>query len=214
MKTKLLILSFISALTLLVSCNPPEPDSKEMTAESCMELMKSYYPYSLDEDFVFVNDSLNLRWEAKAYDAQKKGIYPWPHIDNDEDSEKNPDGWSCDIHAWVLENGVSPYAYGKSQISTYISYRPNTKFESPFIINWVAEIYLSGEDKYQADERFYCRDATELSSTFADTIVLSIDYHSTHEPIPEGSYVRIVKNVGITDLSFDGGKTVWRRVKE
>ena len=213
MKTKLFLLSILGAFALLVSCDPPEPDSKEMTAESCMELMKSYYPYSLDEDFVFVNDSLNLRWEAKAYDAQKKGIYPWPHIYK-WTAERKEGAWDCDIHAWVLENGVSPYAYGKSQISTNVSYNPNTEFESPFIIYWVAEIYLSGEDKYQADEQFYCRDATELSSTFTDTIILPINYHSTHEPIPEGSYVRIVKNVGITDLSFDGGKTVWRRIKE
>lgn len=214
MKTKLLILSFISALTLLVSCERPDPD---LTAQSCLDLLAPYYPYSLDEDFIFVNDSLGERWEAKAYDVKKKGIYPWTHISDNKGSKKNPGGWGCDINAWVLENGVSPYAYSKSDLYTTIVYQPSITPDMPIGINWSTHIYLSGEEWYDGGVYMGFHSSTEFVSHFPDTIVLPINNHSTstgYVSVPEGSYMRVVKNKGITDLSLDGGQTVWRRVKE
>lgn len=214
MKTKLLILSFISALTILVSCERPDSD---FTAQSCLDVLAKYYPYSLDEDFIFVNDSLGKRWEAQAYDNRGKGIYPWTHITSYEDERKG--NWICEIEAPVLENDVDPKAYKKSYMYTCVEYSPEiTPPALPIQITWIYYIYLSGEEWYNGNVfTMNFHNAAEFASDFPDTIVLPINNHHTSVgsiPVPEGSYIRIVKNKGITDLSLDGGQTIWRRVKE
>ena len=211
MKTKLFIVSLIGALTLLVSCERPDSD---LTAQSCLDLLAPYYPYSLDEDFIFVNDSLGKRWEAQAYDNRGKGIYPWTHMTSYEKEKRG--GWNCDIYAWALENGVKPRTYENSYVTTSIINLPNEGNTPPISLKWSFYLYLSGEEWYDGGLRVEC-DEKELISLFSDTIVLPINNHHTSEgfvPIAQGSYIRVVKNKGITDLSLDGGQTVWRRVKE
>lgn len=100
---------------LLISCNTPEPEQQEkITAETCLNMLLAYYPYSLDENFVYVNETTGRKWDAKAYDRYKNEEYPRTSVTN------NPSGyWDIEIMAEILENGGSPFADEMSYQSAY-----------------------------------------------------------------------------------------------
>ena len=56
-------------------------------------------------------------------------------------------------------------------------------------------------------------DTAEAFSFFTDTITIPLisQVKPNQKELPEGSFVHIVKNQGITDFSTDG-ETVWRRI--
>ena len=78
MKTKLFIISLLVAATgLLVSC---DRGLSEADLKNYINALKYYYPYSLNEEFIFENESLGQTWEALPYDDYNEGVYPYTHI--------------------------------------------------------------------------------------------------------------------------------------
>lgn len=66
MKSKLFVLSLIVATGLFSSCKTEEPTETDWN--NYVAALKHYYPYSLEDQFLFVNDSLGRTWEAQPYD--------------------------------------------------------------------------------------------------------------------------------------------------
>lgn len=90
MKTRLHLFIITSAFALLTACMP-DPELNEVTPETCAAALVKYFPYSIDEKFIFVNDNLNHRIEAKAHDGYKKGTYPATYINEDNGKDLNSD---------------------------------------------------------------------------------------------------------------------------
>lgn len=220
MKSKNLIISlFFGALALLVSCAPQEPEMKEVTAETCLDMLSAYFPYSIDEKFIFVNESLNKRCESDAHDRLKNGIYPEKHLRvEDEGGEGTENNWGCDIHACMFNNQIPldslSYTHEwMERISAYILYNP-LESASPIEMIWRVDFRISRKEYFTGFMDVHCL-KTELFPMLKDTITLPIVavLYQNSDVVPEGSYVKIVKNQGMTEFSMDG-QTVWKRVKE
>ena len=223
MKTKLLILSFISVvgtLLFLTSCKPTEPDLKEVNPKTCLKAYMLYYPYLIDENFIFVNEELTRRWEVLAYDWTKKGVYPetymssYDEIENEEPNE-NYGNWSSTIYAYMLEKGISPTLDEPSVISTYITHTKDANLGKPISIAWQITLRLSDDEIYFGNLLNSCSEE-EMSSMITDTITIPMLYQRSSSLItlPKGSYALIIKRKGLTEFSVDGGQTVWKRVIE
>ena len=205
---------------MIVSCGHPNPpDPQDYTPEACINALLPYFPTSLYEDFIFVNDSTGRRWEATAYDRLNKGIYPEIHI-TDYSGEENGElsqgygDWAIEISALILENGVSPRADDMTQMLAFCRYYDNDSIR-PLRLEWGVTIRLSEQELYGAGLSGWY-DMSEITH-FPDTIVYPVvNQRGEHGYVPglEGSYVRVVKHQGMTDFSVDGGQTIWKRVKE
>ena len=217
MKTKLFLLSLMAIV--LASCKPVEPDTI-VSAKSCLEDYLNYYPYSLNEKFIFVNEDLNRRWEGEAYNRKGDKSYPETHIlcnNNQENGEPNENygNWNSTIHASILEKGISPTHDEPSCIATYIDYVAGSNMGKPITISWNFSFRLSDEEIYHGELLNSCTES-EMSSMLTDTIVVPMLYQRGNSIIalPEGSYALIIKRKGLTEFSVDGGQTVWKRIKE
>ena len=206
MKTRLFIFGFMTISTLLVSCKQ-KPDREEI--QQYLEELKLYYPYSPEEELVFINDELGQTWEAKAID--NKGTYPITRIaciDYGRGSESYGD-WNVIIEAPMQEKGLSSSEYMTNLTAAIIG---NTNYAnilwSPTIRISDAEIYISRLEIKGKKKDIY--------SMLTDTVIIPLQGRSengTFQIIQETAYARIVKHQGLTDFSTDG-KTVWKRVKE
>jgi len=221
MRTKLFIFSLLSATLLMTACQHPEEpqQQKNVDAEMCLELLLPYYPYTIDEEFIYVNETTGRRWEAKAYDRRREGIYPETRVTNHqgiEEGEISPSygDWETEIHAFMLEKGVE---WKEDKITTQsieVLYDASEKKYSPATLYCMISIRLSRDEYYQGNYSIYCY-PNDIPSLLTDTIFIPITYHRGAPNIaaPEGSYARIIKNQGLAEFSVDG-KTVWKRVKE
>lgn len=220
MRTKLFLFSLIGTFALLTSCTP-KPELNEVTPETCVAALAKYFPYSIDEKFIFVNESLNHRIEAKAYDAYKQGIYPQTIVEADQGEEGE---WTSSVHAFMFNSRINPDSsalasyFWVERISAWVINSPSEGAASIRLV-WGMSLRLSmekQEEYFTAYWDVHCK-PSELASLLTDTIsmpiqtIVSPDMDTT---IVDGSYVHIVKNKGITDFSLDGGKTFWRRVVE
>ena len=222
MRTELFIFSLLSATLLMTACQHPEEpqQQKNVDAEMCLELLLSYFPYTIDEEFIYINETTGKKWEAKAYDRRGEGNYPETRVTNHqgiEAGEISPSfgDWETEIHAHILEKGVKWKEGKRSDQSIQISYDASEKEYSPTELWWEIKIDINNDDFYEAEEKIFCY-PNDIPSLLTDTITLSINYQqgAPNHAASEGSYARIIKNQGLTDFSVDGGKTIWRRVKE
>ena len=218
MKTKLFLFSLIGTFALMTSCTP-KPELNEVTPKTCVVALSKYFPYSTDEKFIFVNESLNHRIEAKAYDAYKQGIYPQTIVEADQGEEGE---WSSSVHAYMFNTQINPDSlswthYWVERISAWI-YNTPSESVAPIWLVWGMSFRLSmrkPQEYFTAYWDVHCK-PSELASLLTDTIsmpiqtIVSPDMDTT---IVEGSCVHIVRDKGIVDFSLDG-KTFWRRVKE
>lgn len=205
MKTKFFIISLISCFFLLSCGQKPTKDD----CQEYIDSLKPYYPYSIDEKFVFFNEALGLTWEAKAFD-EPKGVYPYTHMSYiDEIVAKSYGRWNVSIVAYMHEKDMPPYSDEMSFVRTHISGDAKSAH-----MDWNVKIRFNEEEIFEVDGTFI-GDKKEIFSFMTDTIIIpvpeGVDTYS-YLKVPEGSYARIVKNQGLTDFSVDG-KTVWKRVK-
>lgn len=218
MRTKLFLISLIGTFALLTACTPV-PELNEVTPKTCVVALSKYFPYSIDEKFIFVNESLNHRIEAKAYDAYKQGIYPQTIVEADQGEEGE---WSSSVHAYMFNTQINPDSlswthYWVERISAWI-YNTPSESVAPIWLVWGMSFRLSmrkPQEYFTAYWDVHCK-PSELASLLTDTITLliqSIESPDMDTTIVEGSCVHIVRDKGIVDFSLDG-KTFWRRVKE
>ena len=221
MSTKLFIVSLLSATLLMAACQHPEEpqQQKNVNAEMCLELLLPYFPYTIDEEFIYVNETTGKKWEAKAYDRRREGIYPEIRVkyhQGIEEGEISPSygDWETEIHAHILEKGVEWKEGKRSDQSIHVTYDASETENPSTELWWEIKIDISNDDLYEADKKVYCY-PNEIPSLLTDTITFPINYQkgASNYAAPEGSYARIVKNQGLTDFSVDG-KSVWRRVKK
>ena len=141
MRTKLFLISLIGTFALLTACTPV-PELNEVTPKTCVVALSKYFPYSTDEKFIFVNESLNHRIEAKAYDAYKQGIYPQTIVEADQGEEGE---WSSSVHAYMFNTQINPDSlswthYWVERISAWI-YNTPSESVAPICIasrpNWL-----------------------------------------------------------------------------
>lgn len=206
MKTKLFIISLLVMATgLLASCEGEHPTEKEM--KNYLSVLSTYYPYSLDDEFIFENESLGQTWEAKAYDRYNEGLYPYTHISvcNDVGSKCRGDR-SASIIAWML----GPEAYSYSEMSSGIYHEGGTNEVS---IGWNVSLQMGDSACYKGSIQSVCR-TEEVLSQLTDVITVPLHFEPLYPnmtiPSIDGAYARIVKGKGLTEFSLDG-KTVWKR---
>lgn len=220
MKQKLFTVLLIILCGLFSSCEPAETP-KDVNATLCLNALLKYFPYTIEDDFVFVNDSTGRQWNAKPYDRFKEGIFPRTskHFSDSYEGEAPSESygsWSCSVEAPILEIGVSHTEDAMSDVSMQIAYTADSRPANPSIaMSWDVRIRLSNEEYYSGFLFKLCF-PNEVMSLLTDTLILPLEYQRTANgqiAAPEGSYARIVKEHGLTDFSVDG-KSVWRRVKE
>ena len=207
MKTRLLILTSIIALVaLLSSCGDKSDDSVKDQLKSYVAALRPYYPYTLDEEFVFVNEETGNTWSAKACDPESFGYYPYSFI---EDLEKEHGVSYAGKVAYLLPDSLQG-SLPSSDLSTTIFIK-NLQAH----VHWGAGLEV-GANMYYEGEYEYTVPIDQFISTIPDTIIIPLKWYyqrDTHESasLHSGAYVRIVKGQGFTDFSVDG-ETVWRRV--
>ncbi len=216
MKTKIFLVNFICTIFLFAACTPIEPEIKEITPETCVATLLKYFPYTLDDQFIFVNDDLNHRIEAKACDNWKDGIYPRIFIDDEMGTDLNSE-WNCSVHACMFNNGINPDSipwthYWVERISAYISNIPSDN-DAPIKMIWRMDFRLSLRDYFTAYKEVSCK-PSKFTSILTDTIsvpIQTIVSQNMDTTIVDGACVHIVRGEGIVDFSLDN-KTFWRRV--
>lgn len=210
MKTKHAIIFLMLNVVLFTACEHTEP-SQELSGATCLKAVLPYYPYTIEEQFVYVNEEQNRIWEAEPRIINDK--YPSVSLDDNDDFDVNGDpgksngNWSAKVSAYMLELNP-PIRWDWSQISTSIQYWKHNK---QVVIEWSLKICLSEDEHFYGFSQTVCSQ-NDAFSYFTDTIILT-EMYSEQESValPEGSYTRIIKDKGLTDFSVDG-KTIWRRV--
>lgn len=213
MKAKLFIISLIIMATgLLVSC---KNGLSEAELNRYIAALKYYYPYSIDEEFLFENESLGQTWENEAYDYSREGIYPFTsiHICKTEVGSKCSGDRSAGIIACMIEKGKDENV-GYSEISTYLSQEGGHK---EVYCLWRVSLIMSDGVIYMGEKRSYCNQDALLSQ-WTDVITIPIQYKQTSytESIisaPNDAYARIVKGKGLTEFSIDGTTTYIRKTE-
>ena len=211
MKTKFILLNLIVIAAITTSCGGSHIESTEKDWHNYLTTLSDYYPYSIDDEFIFKNDSLGVIWKNQPFTYSGDSIYP------------QTDFWSCNdpfascygdrtinISADFIEEGVSRYAYAPSNVSTFIA-----QSGSPEVwISWDIMLSFGPDNYYRGTCSVLCLPA-EVLGQLTDTIIIPIRRQGTTNgeiDIPDGAYARIIKNKGLTDFSTDG-KTVWKRVQ-
>ncbi len=210
MKTKLFIINLLVMATgLLASC---DSGLSEADLKNYIAALKYYYPYSLNEEFIFENESLGRAWEALPYDDYNEGVYPYTHITicKNEVGSKCSGDRSAGIAAYMIEKGKRD-DIGYSEISTYLYQEGGHK---NVFCEWRVSLLMSDSTFYTGFLRNTCPQ-DEVLSQLTDVITIPIlnfkKYKESGGDAPQGAYARIVKGKGLTEFSVDG-KTVWKRV--
>ena len=208
MKTKIFLLGLLVLPFTFVSCYHGASDEE---LRNYLTTMLPYYPYTMSEKFVFVNDTTGKIWECKPYDYYKDGLYPHTHILSCKEPLADCYGdWDVAVEAPIQPmDSADRLKYGFSMMKTRIvvgRYQP--------WIGWDIQI------RFESDQHIYSirevRTREDIYSFFTDTIIVPIECHVIKSELispTEGAYARVVKNQGLTDFSVDG-KSVWRRKKE
>ena len=205
MKTRLLILTSIIALVaLLSSCE----DMRKDKLRSFVTSLQPYYPYTLNEEFVFVNDKTGQVWSAKPSDPYNFGYYPYSYI---EDQEKDWGFWRAGKEAYMLVDSVLNPLPDRTFITTLIHGGRGQEAE----IIWDVQLQVDENTCYYG-RRMYETTKSKVITCLPDTIEVVLGNYHTIEPndysrAPYGTFLHIVKGQGFTDFSVDG-ETVWRRV--
>jgi len=201
---------FLSGLAvfMLASCYHGATDEQ---LNQYVAAIQQYYPYTLNDDFVFVNDNTGEKWEGQPYDYYGKGIYPYPYSSSCKEPGASCFGdWSARVEATLATIGIDPRLAGFGDMTTDISYCGG----GPIVL-WNVKILLSVDKSLQWHCMYDCSDG-DVFRILTDTVY--VPYTTTHqllkEPItqPEGGYAQIVKGKGLTAFSIDG-ETIWRRVQ-
>lgn len=208
MKTKLFwLLTLIAIPMMMVSCYQGASDQE---LKNYVNALLPYYPYTIEDEFVFVNESTGERWEARPYDYYRDGQFPYTHTWSCHESMASCFGdWSAEVEAILSADSLTRRMYGTGQICTHIAYCGGGP-----MVDWHIKLIRSSGDYIDGGSRTDCT-KDEILTLLTDTILLPIAYHDTTNTIisAEGAYARIVRGEGLTDFSADG-KTIWRRVKK
>ena len=206
MKKHFHIVSLLAIVVLMVAC---DHGPSETELNNYLAALRPYYPYAIDERFIFVNDSLGKVWEAEP-DYHIDNAFPYTDIDK-YSYGKGSGQWNVSISCSLQTKDSSTY-YNSGKMDTYIDYIAGRHH-----IIWGINLWLDGryQDPISGGYILICAE-NEILSYLTDTILLPIPWrYKTELPIviaPDEGYARIIKHQGLTDFSIDG-KTVWRRVK-
>ena len=201
MKRFLCIFIIISFAALLASCDPGRPSETEM--KNYLTALSYYYPYSVTDTFVFVNDSSGKTWVAYPYRLYGDSIYPRTELTK---LSGKTTGWVASIEANMVAKDMN---FRNEGIRTYISYMGGI-----LDMHWDVELMMNEDESAHGGYILTCA-KDELLSNLTDTLLIPIPSQVLPGPpvvSPDGAYARIVKNQGLTDFSTDG-KSVWRRVR-
>ena len=214
MKTKIILFSLCVAAIICTSCrghgDKIEPTEKDL--KTYISVLSHYYPYSISDSFIFMNDYSGESWENKPFTYSGDSLYPETEI------------WLCNepyascygdrtahIYACFIENGVSRYDYDPSQIGTFIAKGGSEEV----YLSWHIRLSFGAYDYYRGSYSVNCM-PQEVLAQLTDTIIIPIRRRGStngEKDNAEGAYARIVIGLGLTDFSLDG-ISVWRRVKE
>ena len=221
MKKSFLFIGLIGLIMSFASCDPNVPQSKLRTdAQKSLNTIVAYYPYSINDEFVYVNETTGEQWKGKPY-SNNYGEFPEINLRvYDDESDPIVDGehsmsygsWNADVYAEILEVGVSHAVRQPTYMHTTISKSPNDQKTEILMSCYLyitfnkLECYLVGVDSIYSS-------LDEVMAFFTDTIVLQPFMDKGTQEYVEGSYARIIRDKGLTDFSVDG-KTVRRRVHD
>lgn len=217
MKTRIFLISLIMASVCLFSCehdgDGAEIAPTEKDLHNYIAALSHYYPYSINDVFIFRNESSGERWENKPFVYSGDSTYPETEIWLCDDSDASCYGdRTAQICSYFMEKGVSRYEYAPSGITTFIA---KTGGSEDINFSWYVYLSFGAYDYYQGISTVRCM-PEEVLNQLTDTIIIPIRHKGTASGViaaPNGAYARIVTDKGLTDFSVDG-TTVWRRVKE
>ena len=216
MKTKLFLIGLIMAAVCFSSCEPRNDgaDGKltEKDLNNYIAALSHYYPYTINDDFIFRNEKSGEKWENKPFVYDGDSIYPEVEIWLCNDPKASCYGDRvAHIYSYFIENGVSRYEYAPSRVATFIAEAGSVDMD----ITWDVYLSFGANDYYQGFYRVSCL-PKEVLAQLTDTIIIPIQRQGTVSgdiAAPDGAYARIVKDQGLSDFSTDG-ITIWRRVEE
>lgn len=204
---------------LFAACNRPEPELS-VNPNTSLDVMIKYFPYDINEHFVFEHEKTGEKQELSAYNYDNRYGETYPLIQkegvNNIDSSKSYGDWCvCIIAPMIAEdNNPAQLEYTPGSIKFFVSgskFEPNCHVQQAVILQFNKTEYFYGNT-------FLKIDTAQFFSFFTDTLTISLtkrtltsSWPSTEEQLPEGACVHIVKNIGITDFTTDG-ETYWRRV--
>ena len=211
MKTKLFFLNLIVIAAICTSCGGSYIEPTEKDLNDYISALSHYYPYSINDDFVFRNDDLGRIWENKPFTCSGDSIYPETEIwlCNDPFASCYGDRYAC-VSAYFMENGVSRNAYDPSNLITYIAKSGSVDV----YISWDVFLSFGAYDYFRGSFNSSCK-PQEVLSQLSDTIIIPIQRQGTASGVidaPDDAYARIIKDQGLTDFSTDG-KTIWKRIQ-
>ena len=210
MKTKITYGILVFAAILMAGCAQPPQKNQAL---DYMEELKTYFPYTVDEKLIFVNEELGRTWETTTI-TDSKG--------------------HCPCYKWSINNSFGTKSYGDWDIGVGVlmgkegqKYSVDEKYSGYSVLiygnplnfneDWSVGIRMGKNENYSGSKWTGDYPIEDFYLIRTDTIVLPIG-NAIGDPIkPDkellaGSYARIVRNKGLTDFCVDG-KTVWRRVK-
>ena len=209
---------------IMSSCNNnPEPeDSMYATPQNTLNYLLHYVPYKVGQSLVFSNEDLGREWTVNPYeykdvyyDPNEEPRFPNIHFMDVRKSGDHVGTWDVEIEAALLEEGVSRIADYLSATSMAVHGNNNTDTVE---VLWMPSIRLSQTEYYDGLHRIHYTQEQFLPS-LGDTIHLSLYRMRKYEgadykmvEAPEGCYINMVKDKGLTDFCVDG-KTIWKRVK-
>ena len=213
MKPKLFLISLVALATLMMSCRN---DVSEKDMKGYLNDMLCYYPYALEEDVTFVNDSLGQTFVVRPK-TPGDGIFPTRHIIICSDGiwSKCRGDKSVSVSARMNEKDASRGERFILLVS-HVGYTGHLDYENSMDIEFSIELALVDNENYYGAAVRQNVSPEDVYSCLSDTILIPITQKNTLGPTleaPEGAYARIVKGQGLTDFSIDG-KTVWRRERD
>ena len=200
------ILAFVSAF---ISCNKAPEDPTIATPENTLELLLRYVPDTAGQTRVFINEETGKKWSLTAYQTKHpEQSLPFPSVSYREHYLDIPEKWSVGINP-KFEGG--PEETGFSTISNNYHITVSGDRETGKInMVWMSTLYLSSSESYTGmDQADYT--VNDFLSNLSDTLRFSLT-KGGKQPVPDGCYINVVKDKGLTDFCVDG-KTVWRLAK-
>ena len=188
-----------------------------VNTDAYLDVMRQYFPYEINEHFVFENEQTKERKECDAYNYNNRYGEIYPIIEEFAsaiDSTDSYGDWSINVKAPMLA-GDNPQAleYTPGHITFFIS---GSTYQSWCFVSQRVVLRLSKDEHFVGSVEGRHVDTTEVFSFFTDTITIPLtkrQVEHSSELLPEGAYVHIVRNVGITDFSLNG-ESVWRRIEK
>lgn len=198
-------------------CERSSPElPKKNGSDTYADVMIQYFPYDINEHFVFENNQTEDIKECYAFNYNNRygAIYPLMEKRNvnPNDSSISAGDWQINIDAPMIaaDNDPIELKYDPG----FITFRVfGSTFDSACNVNMHTKLQFNAEEYFYGSLDYRRFDTSKVLSLFMDTITIPLTQHvlqTKREPISEGAYVHIVKNIGITDFSIDG-KSIWKR---